>query len=125
MLVRADSYLWAIRMYKTRSLAAQAIKGGKAKLHRANFKASHHVKAGDIYHLKIGDEEKIIEAVTVIDKRVSFQSAQQHYIDHSPKSEKTANSKRIDGMGTFRREKGSGRPTKRDRRKMDGLQWDD
>jgi ribosome-associated heat shock protein Hsp15 len=60
MEVRADSYLWAIRMYKSRTLASEAIKGGKVKLDGDNFKPSHVVKIGERYTLSIGDTKKIM-----------------------------------------------------------------
>jgi ribosome-associated heat shock protein Hsp15 len=60
MEVRADTYLWAIRMYKSRTLASEAIKGGKVKLEGINFKPSHIVKIGERYTLTISNDKKII-----------------------------------------------------------------
>ncbi|MEI6020257.1 MAG: RNA-binding S4 domain-containing protein, partial [Bacteroidota bacterium] len=88
MEVRADTWLWAIRMYKSRTLASEAIKGGKVKLNGQNFKASHIIKIGETFTLSIGSNKKIVEVLALIDKRGSFELALKHYIDHSPKPDK-------------------------------------
>lgn len=122
MEVRADTYLWAIRMYKSRSLASDAIKGGKVKLNNANFKPAHAVKIGEIYSLSIGDTKKIIEVSALIDRRQSFEIAQKHYNDKSPPLEKK-NVMPSAFKLSIKRERGSGRPTKKDRRDMDELDY--
>jgi ribosome-associated heat shock protein Hsp15 len=71
--VRADTYLWAIRMYKSRTLAAEAIKGGKVKLNNENFKPSHVVKVGERYAMTISTVKKIIEVSGLIEKRQGFE----------------------------------------------------
>lgn len=120
MEVRADTYLWAIRMYKSRTLASEAIKGGKVKLDNQNLKPSHVVKVGERYTMSIGYDKKIIEVTALIEKRQSFEIAQQHYTDHSPPPEKKGE---VLPSAFFKvnikRERGSGRPTKKDRRDMD------
>ena len=119
MEVRADTWLWAIRMYKSRTLASEAIKGGKVKLNGQNFKASHPVKIGETFTLSIGNIKKIVEVVSLIDKRGSFELAQKHYLDHSPKPEKNPVMPSAFFKVNIQREKGSGRPTKKDRRDLD------
>lgn len=120
MDVRADTYLWAIRMYKSRTLASEAIKGGKVKLDGDNFKPSHVVKVGERYTMSIGYDKKIIEVTALIEKRQSFEVAQKHYTDHSPAPEKKGE---ILPSAFFKvnikRDRGSGRPTKKDRRDLD------
>jgi ribosome-associated heat shock protein Hsp15 len=122
MEVRADTYLWAIRIYKSRTLASEAIKGGKVKLGDQNLKPSHVVKIGERYTMSIGYVKKIIEVTALIEKRQSFEIAQKHYIDHSPEPEKKGE---ILPSAFFKvnikRERGSGRPTKKDRRDLDGF----
>jgi len=122
MEVRADTYLWAIRMFKSRSLASDAIKGGKVKLNQENFKPAHKVKIGEVYSITIGDEKKVIEVVALIDKRKSFEIAKKHYIDKSPLTEKKSKLPSAFRL-SIKREKGSGRPTKKDRRDMDELDY--
>lgn len=107
-------------MYKSRTLASEAIKGGKVKLNDESFKPSHVVKVGERYSMTIGNDKKIIEVSALLEKRQSFEIAKQHYIDHSPLPEKKGD---VLPSAFFkvniRREKGLGRPTKKDRRDMD------
>lgn len=125
MEVRADTYLWAIRMYKSRTLASEAIKGGKVKLDGDNFKPSHIVKVGERYTMSIGYDKKIIEVTALIEKRQSFEVAQKHYSDHSPVPEKRGE---VLPSAFFKvnikRDRGSGRPTKKDRRDLDDFGGD-
>jgi ribosome-associated heat shock protein Hsp15 len=122
MEVRADTYLWAIRMYKSRTLASEAIKGGKVKLDDQNLKPSHVVKVGERYTMSIGYDKKIIEVTALIEKWQSFEIAQQHYADHSPPPEKKGEMLPSAFFKVnIKRERGSGRPTKKDRRDMDSF----
>ena len=123
--IRADTYLWAIRMYKSRTLAGTAIKGGKVKLDNVNFKPSHIVKVGERFTLTIGTIKKIIEVVSLTEKRGSFDTAKKHYIDHSPPIEKTEKQAAAFFKVNIKREKGLGRPTKKERRDMDDFGWND
>jgi ribosome-associated heat shock protein Hsp15 len=124
MEVRADTYLWAIRMYKSRSLAADAIKGGKAKLNDDSFKPSHIVKIGERYTLSIGHSKKIIEVTALTDKRGNFETAQKHYTDHSPPPEKSDHLPSVFFKVNVKRDKGAGRPTKKDRRDLNDFGWE-
>lgn len=124
MEVRADTYLWAIRMYKSRTLASEAIKGGKVKLNEEKFKPSHVVKIGERYSMTIGTSKKIVEVTALIEKRGSFELAKQHYTDHSPPIEKNEMLPSAFFKVNIKREKGSGRPTKKDRRDMDDFRSD-
>lgn len=119
MIVRADTYLWAIRMYKSRTLASEAIKGGKAKFNGTNFKPSHKVQVADRYTLSIGTVKKIIEVKELIDKRGSFEIAKNYYIDHSPPLDNNTKLKSLFYEVNIKRDKGAGRPTKKDRRDLD------
>jgi ribosome-associated heat shock protein Hsp15 len=116
--IRADAYLWAIRMYKSRTLASEAIKAGKVKLDGENFKPSHVVKIGERYTMAIGHNKKIIEVTALTGKRQSFEIAQKHYTDHSPPPEKSEVLPSAFYVN-IKRDKGSGRPTKKDRRDLD------
>lgn len=121
MEVRADTYLWAIRMYKSRTLASDAIKGGKVKLGGDNFKPSHIVKIGEKYTLTIGNDKKIIEVTALLEKRGNFELAQKHYTDHSPPKTKQEKLDSVFFTVNIKRDKGSGRPTKKDRRDISGF----
>lgn len=124
--IRLDSYLWATRMYKSRSLASDAIKGNKVKLNDTLVKPAHIIKIGERYTLSMPQGvKKIIEVTGFIDKRQSFEVAKLHYIDHSPPVEKT---EKLDSMFftvNIKRERGSGRPTKKDRRDMSDFRKED
>src|SRR6478672_6123714 len=117
--VRLDTYLWAIRMYKSRSLTADAIKSNKVKLNDELVKPAHIVKIGERYTLSMPQGvKKIIEVTGLIDKRQSFEIAKENYIDHSPPVEKTEKLDSVFIMPNMKRDRGAGRPTKKDRRDM-------
>lgn len=108
-------------MYKSRTLASEAIKGGKVKLNGENFKPSHFVKTGETYSMSIGSVKKIIEVTALLDKRGSFETAKLHYQDHSPLPEKGNYLQSAFFTVNIKRDKGSGRPTKKDRRDQDSF----
>ncbi len=118
--VRLDSYLWAIRMYKSRSLASDAIKNNKVKLNDELVKAAHIVKIGERYTMSFPQGvKKIIEVTGIIEKRQGYDIAKEHYIDHSPPIEKLERVPSVFFMPNMLRDRGAGRPTKKDRRDMD------
>ena len=123
--IRLDSYLWAIRMYKSRSLASDAIKSNKVKLNDEIVKAAHIVKIGERYTMSFPQGvKKIIEVTGIIDKRQSFEIAKANYIDHSPPIEKLERMPSVFFMPNMQRDRGAGRPTKKDRRDMDNFRRD-
>jgi ribosome-associated heat shock protein Hsp15 len=121
--LRIDKYLWAIRLFKTRTLASDACKAGRVKLAGQNIKPAHEVKIGEIYHVSKGPERKIILVTGLLENRVDAKTAVNYFEDQTP----------IEDRGSFqsmfqapqlRRDRGAGRPTKRDRRDIDDLQQD-
>jgi ribosome-associated heat shock protein Hsp15 len=120
--LRADTYLWAIRLFKSRTLASEAIKGGKVKLNDEGFKPSHFIKLGEKYTVSIGGGlKKTIEVSGFLEKRASFEIAKNYYIDHSPPIEKQEKMEQAFFKMNVKNEKGSGRPTKKDRRDLEDL----
>ncbi len=113
---RVDVWLWAVRIYKTRSASTAACRGGRVQVNRAPAKASTPVKAGDRIEA-FAERQRILEVVSVIDKRVGAPVAATCLIDHSPPVLVVKREPRV-----FVRERGSGRPTKRERRELDRLQ---
>lgn len=112
-------------MYKSRSLASEAIKGGKVKLNSEPVKASHSIKIGETYTLNYsGGIKKIIEVKDFIEKRQSYEIVKNYYIDHSPPVTKTEKLESIFYTVNIKRDKGSGRPTKKDRRDLNDFGWD-
>ena len=119
-IVRMDKWLWAARLFKTRSLAADAIKGGKVKIDGNPVKPSREVKEGDIIQVQIDQLHKIVEVKTVVKNRVSAKQVPEVYNDLTPKEEY----ERIEFMRAYKaewRDRGAGRPTKKERRLIERL----
>ncbi len=112
---RVDVWLWAIRLYKTRSAATAACRAGHVRVNRAAAKASTPVKVGDRVEAFV-ERERILEVAVVIHKRVGAAVAATCLIDHSPPVPVIKREPRV-----FVRERGTGRPTKRERRELDHL----
>src|SRR5690606_24534492 len=121
--LRIDKYLWSIRMFKTRSLATEACKAGRVKTNGQRVKPSAIVKVGDTYELQKGIERKIIRVAGLLDKRVDAKTAAGFYEDLTP-MEETYSFKTAFHAPVLKRDRGTGRPTKKDRREIDGLQND-
>ncbi|WP_295773166.1 RNA-binding S4 domain-containing protein [uncultured Mucilaginibacter sp.] len=119
--LRIDKYLWAIRIFKTRTLASEACKAGRVKINGQNIKASHEVKVGETYNISKGLERKIITVTGLLENRVDAKKAVEFYSDLTP-VENTPSFKSMFNMPMLRRDRGTGRPTKRDRREIDDLQ---
>ncbi len=119
--VRIDKYLWAIRIFKTRSLAAQACDQGKVKLRGTAAKASRHVSTGDEYEIKTEAKKWVIIVTGVIDKRVQYAEAVKHYSDVSPAEENPQLKYQTTAFYTGKRNSKIGRPTKKQRRNLEGF----
>ena len=118
--LRIDKYLWAIRLFKTRTLATEACKAGRVKFNGQNVKASVVVKPGDVYQVSKGIEKKIIEVVELLYTRVESKIAVTKYKDITP-LEESQGYKTMYHSPVLIRDRGAGRPTKRDRREIDDL----
>ena len=119
-IVRMDKWLWAARLFKTRSLAAEAIKGGKVKVDDSPVKPSREVKVGDVIQVQIEQLHKVVEVKTVVKNRVSAKQVPEVYNDLTPKEEY----ERIEFMRAYKaewRDRGAGRPTKKERRMIERL----
>ncbi len=122
-IVRMDKWLWAARLFKTRSLAADAIKGGKVKVDGNAVKPSREVKEGDVIQVQVGQLHKEVEVKTVIKNRVSAKQVPEVYNDLTPKEEY----ERIEFMNAYKaewRDRGAGRPTKKERRLIEKMKDD-
>lgn len=117
--IRLDKYLWAIRIFKTRTQAGDAINQGKVKFNGNPVKSSKHVSPGDKYEIKTEAKKWLIEVTALLQKRVAHSEAIKHYIDHTPEEPvaKPQNPAFVDYTG--KRHSKQGRPTKRNRREMD------
>ena len=110
---RVDRWLWAVRMTKTRPDAAAACRGGHVRVNDRPVKPSTTVSPGDRVHARIGDTTRIVEVVRVIQKRVGAADAVTCYLDRTPAPPPTST------VAVATRDRGAGRPTKRDRRILD------
>ena len=111
---RVDKWLWAVRAYKTRSAATAACQGGHVTVNERAAKPSTPVTVGDRVVARVGARERDLEVVRIVEKRVGAAVAAECLTDHTPPlppSEVLP--------PTFERERGAGRPTKRDRRLLD------
>ncbi|MET0147452.1 MAG: RNA-binding S4 domain-containing protein, partial [Ilumatobacteraceae bacterium] len=112
---RVDQWLWAVRLYKTRSSAAAACKGGHVTVNGNAAKPASAVRIGDRVAARVADRQRIVEVVRLIDKRVAAPIAAECVVDHSP----PAPPREHTPAPLFRRDPGTGRPTKKDRRSLD------
>jgi len=121
--LRIDKYLWAIRIFKTRTLAADACKAGRVKLDAQNIKPSHEVKVGEIYQVSKGIERKVIKVTGLLENRADAKTVINFYEDITP-LEQTQAFKSMFHAPVLKRDRGAGRPTKKDRREIDELKDD-
>jgi ribosome-associated heat shock protein Hsp15 len=118
--LRIDKYLWAIRAFKTRTLATEACKAGRVKLEGQNIKPSHEVKIGEVYHVAKGPERRVLKVTGMAENRTDAKTAVNFYEDITP-FEETHAFKSVFQAPVLKRDRGAGRPTKRDRREIDDL----
>ena len=110
---RVDRWLWAVRLTKTRPDAAAACRGGHVRINDRPAKPSTMVVPGDRVQARVGDTTRIVEVVRVIQKRVGAPDAATCFLDRTPKPPPTV------AVPVAVRDRGAGRPTKRDRRLLD------
>ncbi|NAZ80990.1 RNA-binding S4 domain-containing protein [Kineococcus sp. R8] len=116
-MTRVDQWVWAVRLYRTRSIASSAIKAGHVRLNGDRAKPASPVKVGDEVRVRAEGYEKVFEVVELLSKRVGAPIAAQAYVDRSPPPPP-----KDEFFGAFGdRDRGAGRPTKRERRELDRL----
>lgn len=113
--VRADQWLWAVRLFKTRSAAAAACRGGHVSVNGRTAKPASPLRVGDRVDARVARRTRTVEVTRLADKRVGPTIAVTCFVDHSPPEEPE------EVVGYVRRDPGAGRPTKRDRRRTDEL----
>lgn len=112
--VRVDRWLWAVRLFKTRSAATEACRAGHVRVGDAKAKPATPVRVGDVVQARVHGRERIVEVAQLIEKRGSASVAAGCLVDRSPPPpESTAQ------PAPLRRPRGAGRPTKRERRQLD------
>ena len=118
--LRIDKYLWAIRVYKTRTDATDACKGGKVRVNGSDIKPSKAVKVGDVITARKGVVAYTYKVLELIDKRQGAKLVPRYAENLTPQEELD---KLRAPVETFylKRDRGAGRPTKKDRRQMEDL----
>jgi ribosome-associated heat shock protein Hsp15 len=111
---RVDRWLWAVRLFKTRGAATDACRGGHVRVNGAAAKPATTVRAGDRVEAYVHGRHRVVEVVEPVAKRVGPAIASACLVDHSPPAPP-----REHVTPTFARDPGSGRPTKRERRRLD------
>jgi ribosome-associated heat shock protein Hsp15 len=117
---RLDKYLWAIRLYKTRTLATDAIRGGHVTINSQHPKPSHEVKVGEVYKIRQELITRTVKVVSLLDRRVGAKLVPTYAEDLTPASEYLKQMQARE-EAPLKRDPGAGRPTKRDRRVIEKL----
>ena len=123
--LRLDKYLWAIRIFKTRTQAAEACDKGKVKFKGASVKASKTVNIGDEYEIKTEARKWIIQVTAFLEKRVQYAEAVNYYIDLTPSEDLERKQNQASSFHTGKRLSKIGRPTKKERRDLEGFMDED
>lgn len=116
--VRVDKYLWAIRIFKTRTQATKACDEGKVKIEAQSVKPSRQVMVGDTYDIKSSARKWTIKVTGIIESRVKFEEASKNYIDLTSEEDKQMNQRLSSSFYTGKRLSKTGRPTKKQRRDL-------
>src|SRR5882757_7631939 len=114
--VRVDSWIWCVRLTKTRSLAATACRAGHVRVNGERVKPAQAVRVGDEVRLLHAGRERVVVVSRLHGKRVGAPVAAEAYVDNSPPPPP-----REDILALGLRDRGTGRPTKRDRRELERL----
>lgn len=118
--VRIDKWLWSVRIFKSRTLATDACKSGKVKIDGHSVKPSYLLQREETIQVRKNHYDLTFKVVDLLQKRVGAPEAQACYIDLTPQEELDKFKNWYIGKGSSEiREKGAGRPTKRERRKID------
>ncbi len=120
-MARIDKWLWAVRLFKTRTEAADACKGGKVKVNGDAVKPSRELKVREIVTVQQGILRKTLGVKALLEKRVGAKLVAEYVEDLTPEEEyeKLRMQRELNSLGTTY--EGKGRPTKKDRRRIDGL----
>jgi ribosome-associated heat shock protein Hsp15 len=123
--LRIDKYLWSIRLFKTRSLASDACEKGKVKTAAGQVKPSKAVHIGEVYEVKTEAKRWRIQVTGLLDHRLAHAEAIKYYLDVTPAEEVERIQYQAASFHTGKRLSKVGRPTKKQRRDLDGMDGDD
>ena len=119
--LRLDKYLWAIRLFKTRTLAAVACDSGKVKFNGSPAKAAKHISIGDEYEVKTEAKRWRIKVTGLLHSRIKHEEAIKYYVDITPADEIQRLQFQAAVFYTGKRKSKIGRPTKKQRRDIDNF----
>ena len=117
--LRVDKWLWAVRIFKSRTMANNACKSGKVRLDGVPLKPSAAISEGDIVEVRKNNFNLKFKVVKLLQKRVSAKLAAPCYVDMTPEEEMNKFKKWFVNKPGEYRDKGAGRPTKKERREID------
>jgi len=120
--IRIDKYLWAVRLLKTRSMATDALRAGRIKLNGMPVKPSHEISVGEIYEVNIEQMHRTVQVKELLANRVGAKLVENYLTDLTPQEEY----ERIQMARQYsfeKRDRGAGRPTKRDRREIEQFKY--
>ena len=120
--IRIDKWLWAVRIFKTRAISTEACNSGKVKIDGKSIKPSRAIKLNEIITVQKGIIKFVYEVSGLIEKRVSAKIASKNVNDLTSTEEKFK-MKAASAQPVTMRDKGMGRPTKKDRRNIEKLKW--
>ena len=121
--LRIDKYLWAIRIFKTRSLAADACNKARVKCNGVNVKPAKPVSVGDQYEIKTEHKKWVIQVTSLLHNRLKYEEVVKHYLDITPEEKKDNIQSSAFVFNTGKRQSKQGRPTKKEKRKLDDF-WE-
>ena len=116
--LRIDKYLWSIRLFKTRTIAAAACDTGRVRQNGTLVKASKNVAIGDEYEVKTESKKWIIKVTGLLHNRVAYSEAIKFYLDLTPQEETERTHFQAASFHTGKRKSKIGRPTKKQRREL-------
>jgi len=116
--LRIDKWLWAVRVYKTRTLAAEACRGGHVKIGGDAVKASREIRIGETIDARAGVVNRTVKVLGLLEKRVGAGAVKAFMEDLTP-PEEYQKAREAAMQPLFSRPRGAGRPTKKDRRNID------
>ena len=119
--LRIGKYLWAIRLFKTRSMASEACDQGKVKLNGTSVKPSKTVNVGDEYDVRTEAKKWKIKVLELLHNRVQYTESLKYYLDITPEEEIQRIKYLASSFHTGKRQSKVGRPTKKERRDLDGF----
>jgi len=120
--IRIDKWLWAVRIFKTRAISTDACNSGKVKIDGKSIKPSRSIKLNETITVQKGIVKFVYEVSGLIEKRVSAKIASENVNDLTS-TEENFKMKAASAQPITTRDKGMGRPTKKDRRNIDKLKW--